>query len=157
MKKSKVDKIKKCLRKGVPVAGIVAGIITAFCGCDSSSNSTGKLQGKPVKTDENYQYDKEIKLNDEDFSEDLSRLSTVGEKKLENFINEFPETRCRVKIVIADTDAKRKRQKAKAVFDKFSFVYLATSGITITPRRRAQEQIVEALTEEFNFLKKGRW
>jgi hypothetical protein len=43
------------------------------------------------------------------------------------------------------------------VFDKFSFVYRATPGICITPRRRAEEQIVKALTEEFNFLKKGRW
>ena len=157
MKKSKADKIKKCLRTGVPVAGIVTGIITACCGCNSSSNSTGKLQGKPVKTDENYQYDKEIKLNDEDFSEDLSRLSTVGEKKLENFINKFPGTTCRVKIVIADTDAKHKRQKAKAVFDKFSFVYFVTAGLSMTPRRMAAELIAEALTKEFNFLEEVRW
>ena len=102
---------------------------------------------------------KKIEFNDSDFTEDLSKLSAAGEKKLEDFMAYAEKKynwRCEVKIDIADTDAKRKRKKAKAVFDKFSFVYHALCGVTITPRRMMDEQIARDLNAEYKFIGNGR-
>ena len=166
-KKSKVNKIKKCLKNGVPVAVIAVGIMAAGCGCDNSSDNIDKPQPaqptKPttvgiIEAPEKAAVEK-IEFNDSDFTEDLSKLSVAGEKKLEDFMAYAEKKynwRCEVKIDIADTDAKRKRKKAKAVFDKFSFVYHVLSGVTITPRRMMYDRIARDLNAEYKFIGNGR-
>ena len=169
-KKSKVNKIKKCLKNGVPVAVIAVGIMAAGCGCDNSSDNIDKPQpAQPTQPTEKTTVGiiaapekstvEKIEFNDSDFTEDLSKLSAAGEKKLEDFMAYAEKKytrRCEVKIDIDDTDAKRKRKKAKAVFDKFSFVYHSLSGFTITPRRMMYEQIARDLNAEYKFIGNGR-
>ena len=88
----------------------------------------------------------------------MSKLSTAGEKKLADFMKELAPS-CdfsrSVKIEFADANAKRKRTKAKVIFDKFSFVFYTTSGIGLTPERIAAQQIATALDAEFNFRNKS--
>ena len=105
MKKSIVEEIKKCLKKGMPVAAITMGIMAAGCGCDNSSDNIDKPQpaqptqptkktGDPnegcrtvgiIAAPEKSTVEK-IEFNDSDFTEDLSKLSVAGEKKLEDFM-----------------------------------------------------------------------
>ena len=177
-KKSKVYKIKKCLKNGVPVAAIAVGIMAAGCGCDNSSDNIDKPQpAQPTQPTEKTVDPNEgcrtvgriaapekstvekIEFNDSDFTEDLSKLSAAGEKKLEDFMAYAEKKytwRCEVKIDIADTDAQRKRKKAKAVFDKFSYVYHVLSGAAITPRRMLDNQIARDLNAEYQFIGNGR-
>ena len=169
-KKSKVNKIKKCLKNGVPVAVIAVGIMAAGCGCDNSSDNIDKPQpAQPTQPTEKTTVGiiaapekstvEKIEFNDSDFTEDLSKLSAAGEKKLEDFMAYAEKKytrRCEVKIDIADTDAKRKRKKAKAVFDKFSFVYHVLSGVTITPRSMMYDRIARDLDAEYKFIGNGR-
>ena len=176
MKKSIVEEIKKCLKKGMPVAAITVGIMAAGCGCDNSSDNIDKPQpAQPTQPPEKTVDPNEVRpivgtiaatvekieFNDSDFTEDLSKLSAAGEKKLEDFMA-YAEKKytwrceCEVKIDIADTDAKRKRKKAKAVFDKFSYVYYVLSGVAISPRRMLDDQIARDLNAEYKFIGNGR-
>ena len=173
-KKSKVNKIKKCLKNGVPVAAIAVGIMAAGCGCDNSSDNIDKPQpAQPTQPPEKTVDPNEVRpivgtitatvekieFNDSDFTEDLSKLSAAGEKKLEDFMA-YAEKKYtwigEVKIDIADTDAQRKRKKAKAVFDKFSYVYHVLSGVAITPKRMLDDQIARDLNAEYKFIGNGR-
>ena len=50
-KKSKVNKIKKCLKNGVPVAVIAVGIIAVCSGCDEAAVGE-RTSGIMIKPDE---------------------------------------------------------------------------------------------------------
>ncbi len=171
MKKSVVDEVKKCLKRGLPVAGIAVGVMAACTGCDDNSGKTENPLPPPPTEEEFKRYEKipipgriaapekpavvkKIEFNDSDFTKDLSKLSTAGEKKLADFMKELAQSydfSHSIKIEFADANAKSKRKKAKVIFDKFSFVFFTTSGIGLTPERIAAEKIATALNAEFNF------
>ena len=157
------------------MAGIAVGVMAACTGCDDNSGKTENPLPPPPTEEEVKRYEKipipgriaapekpavvkKIEFNDSDFTKDLSKLSTAGEKKLADFMNELAQS-CdfsrSIKIEFADADAKRKRKKAKVIFDKFSFVFFTTSGIGLTPERMAAQQIATALDAEFNFRNKS--
>ena len=168
-KSSKVNKIKKCLKTGLPVASIAAGIIAVCCGCDNSTCDTDKPQVPPAEKQVSPETStppggmfetpnavvKTIEFNDNDFSWNSTRLSTAGEKKLRAFMEDisksfrYPE---KIKIDIIDADGKRKRKKAEMIFKKFSFVFFTTPGIALTPERVAAERIARILNEEYKFI-----
>ena len=178
MKKSVVDEVKKCLKNGVPVAALAFGVMAAGAGCDDNSSKTENPLPPPT-TEEQFTRDeiirlrremaapekpavvKKIEFNDSDFTRNLSKLSTAGEKKLAAFMGEVAQSydfSYSIKIDIADADAKRKRKKAKVIFDKFSFVFYTTSGIGLTPERIAAQKIATALNAEFDFRNESkRW
>lgn len=170
VKKSIADEIKKRLKNGIPVADSAGGISgdddNAFprevwmrtdtlpqddVFPDYSRNTNGISISIPKLFEK-------IVFDDNDFNKDLSKLSTLGEKKLEEFMDGIEKKYgflVQVKIDIADADAQRKRKKARAVFDKFSFVRYTLSGVAITPRRIIAMQIVSDLNKEYKFLDEG--
>ena len=168
-KNSKVNKLKKCLRTGLPVASIATGIIAVCCGCDNSTCDTDKPQISPAEKQVSPETSpppggrfetpnavvETIEFNDNDFSWNSTRLSTAGEKKLEDFMKRLEnryDYSYKIKIDIVETDAKRKRKKAQVIFDKFSFVFFTTPGIALTPERVAAERIARILNEEYKFI-----
>ena len=174
-KSSKVNKIKKCLKTGLPIASIAAGVIAVCCGCDNSTCDTDKPQVPPAEKQVSPETStppggmfeapnavvKTIEFNDNDFSWNSTRLSTAGEKKLEDFMKRLEnryDYSYKIKIDIVETDAKRKRKKAQVIFDKFSFVFSSLPGIALSTKRIIAERIARCLNEEYNFTgEKRRW
>ena len=176
VKKSIADEIKKRLKSGSPVAVIAAGVMAACSGCDDNSGKVDNTPPPPpaekqprcitpppvglieVAPREKAEVIEKIVFDDNDFNKDLSKLSTFGEKKLEEFMDGIEKKYgflVKVKIDIADADAQRKRKKARAIFDKFSFVRYTLSGVAITPRRSISVQIVSDLNKEYRFGDEG--
>ena len=169
-KKSKVNKIKLCLKKGIPVAVIAAGVIAAANGCEDNSSKQPVSQQKSTDIP-----DKDavaivgmvkappiviatIKLDDSDFNKDLTNLSKAGEKKLNNFINQLSETTPLhvldydiIAIDFSEKDAGRERKKAKAVFDKYSSFLGRTAGLALTPDFVIKTNIASTLANRFHF------
>lgn len=171
-KKSKVNKIKLCLKKGIPVAVIAAGVVAAANGGEDNSKnqpsdqykSTG-VSAKNATSDiicgmlpEELKVIATIKLDDSDFNKDLTNLSKAGEKKLNNFINQLAEKISLHKLeydIIAidfsEKDAGRERKKAKAVFDKYSSFLGRTEGLAQTPDSVIKTNIASTLANRFHF------
>ena len=176
-KKSKVNKIKLCLKKGIPVAVIAAGVVAAANGCEDNSSKqpicqqkstdipdkdavafVGMVQAPPIVI-------ATIKLDDSDFNKDLTKLSEAGNKKLNDFTRQLAEKKSmyelegRDKIIAFDfseTDAERKRKKANAVFDKYSSYLCRTAGLVLTKNFIIKFKIASTLAQEFN-LKTKEW
>ena len=58
MKKSVVDEVKKCLKRGLPVAGIAVGVMAACAGCDDNSGKTENPLPPPPTEEEFKRYEK---------------------------------------------------------------------------------------------------
>ena len=171
--KSKVNKIKLCLKKGIPVAVIAAGVVAAANGCEDNSSKqpicqqkstdipdkdavafVGMVQAPPIVI-------ATIKLDDSDFNKDLTNLSKAGEKKLNNFINQLSETEPLhvleydiIAIDFSEKDAGRERKKAKAMFDKYSSYLCIFPGIVLTKDFIIGSEIAWRLKQEFNLKPK---
>ena len=185
-KKSIADEIKKCLKSGIPVAGIAVGIIAACSGCDDQSGKVDKTPPLPsaekqpqgheiiapppgglieVADPEKAEVIEKIVFDDKDFNKDLTNISAVGEQKLADFIKYIDEKYSyylyRLKVEIPEEDAKRKRKKAQAVFDKIEKKdsnYVRMSGVRISPWQVIMRKIVLELNKEFKFtVESNRW
>ena len=90
MKSKKAEKIKKCLKIGVPVAVLGIGAATAaislscqpMAGEVPSKFITGGIPPRPLEDP------RIVFFEDSDFSTDLSKLSVSGEKKLNKYLDE---------------------------------------------------------------------
>ena len=177
-KKSKVNKIKLCLKKGIPVAVIAAGVVAAANGCEDNSSKQPVSQPKPTPVSFEACHKVELnvvatlKLDNSHFSKDLTKLSEAGNKKLNDFtmqLAEIGETIPRyyiaykIDIDFSEKSAKRRRKKAQAVFDKYSSDSSDLVGRTggIPPRQPAQpyerieEEIASILLLELYKIKMG--
>ena len=163
-KSSKVNKLKKCLKTGLPVASIAAGIIAVCYECDNSTCDADKSQvppaGKQTSTPRGGLFEtpnaviETIEFNDNDFSWNSTRLSTAGEKKLKDFMKRLENRHdysYKIKIDIVDANAQRKRKKAQVIFNKFSFVFFSTAGLVLSKKRIIAERIAQCLNEEYKF------
>ena len=178
-KKSKVNKIKLCLKKGIPVAMIAAGVVAAANGCEDNSSKqpvsqqkSTDIPDKDATSDiicgmfhEELEVIATLKLDDSDFNKDLTKLSEAGNKKLNDFTRQLAEKKSmyelegRDKIIAFDfseTDAERKRKKANAVFDKYSSYLCRTAGLVLTKNFIIKFKIASTLAQEFN-LKTKEW
>ena len=100
-KKSKVNKIKLCLKKGIPVAVIAAGVVAAVNGCEDNSSKQPVSQpvSQPKPTPVSFDACHNVKLNvvatlkldNSHFSKDLTKLSEAGNKKLNDFTMQLAE------------------------------------------------------------------
>ena len=180
-KKSKVNKIKLCLKKGIPVAVIAAGVVAAANGCeDNSKNQPSdqyKSTGVSAKNDhrdiicgmlpEELKVIATLKLDDSDFNKDLTKLSEAGNKKLNDFTRQLAEKKSlyelegRDKIISIDfseKDAERERKKAQTVFDKYSCYLDITPGfiLPLDPviKARIKTNIARTLERNFNLKPK---
>ncbi|MBO5645371.1 MAG: hypothetical protein J6S90_08990 [Lentisphaeria bacterium] len=173
-KKSKVNKIKLCLKKGIPVAVIAAGVVAAANGCeDNSKNQPSdqyKSTGVSAKNDprdiicgklpEELKVIATLKLDDSDFNKDLTKLSEAGNKKLNDFTRQLAEKKSmyelegRDKIIsfgFSEKDAERERKKANAVFDKYSSYLGRTAGLVLTKDFIIKSEIARTLANRFHF------
>ena len=147
-KKSKVNKIKLCLKKGIPVAVIAAGVVAAANGCEDNSSKQPVSQPKPTPVSFEACHNVELnvvatlKLDNSHFSKDLTKLSEAGNKKLNDFtmqLAEIGETIPRyyiaykIDIDFSEKNAKRKRKKVQAVFDKYSSYWCRSAGLPSPP------------------------
>ena len=173
-KKSKVNKIKLCLKKGIPVAVIAAGVVAAANGCEDNSKNQPSDQYKSTGVSaKNATSDiicgmlpvelkviATLKLDDSDFNKDLTKLSEAGNKKLNDFTRQLAEKKSRHELegrdkIIAfdfsEKDAGRERKKANAVFDKYSCYLDITPGIILMPDFAIKRNIARTLAIRFNF------
>ena len=174
-KKSKVNKIKLCLKKGIPVAVIAAGVVAAANGCEDNSSKQPVSQpvSQPKPTSVSFEDCHNVvlnvvatlKLDNSHFSKDLTKLSEAGNKKLNDFTMQLAEIgktipwyyiTYKIDIDFSEKNAKRKRKKAQAVFDKYSFHLYSTGGTVgmpgqpAPPYERIEEEIASILRQKFN-------
>ena len=180
-KKSKVNKIKLCLQKGIPVAMIAAGVVAAANGCkDNSSKQPVSQPGsqpvsQPKPTPVSFEACHKVKLDvvatlkldNSHFSKDLTKLSEAGNKKLNDFTMQLakigetiPQYYIAYKIDIdfSEKNAKRKRKKVQAVFDKYSSYWCRSAGLPSQPAplyERIEEKIASILHSELYKIKTG--
>ena len=173
-KKSKVNKIKLCLKKGIPVAMIAAGVVAAANGGEDNSSKQPISQQKSTDIpDKDATRDiicgmlpvelkviATLKLDDSDFNKDLTKLSEAGNKKLNDFTRQLAEKKSmyelkgRNKIIsfdFSEKDAERERKKANAVFDKYSSYLCRTAGDVPTKDFIIKSKIARTLGQKFNF------
>ena len=151
-KKSKVNKIKLCLKKGIPVAMIAAGVVAAANGCEDNSSKqpvsqpVSQPKPTPVSFDacHNVKLDvvATLKLDNSHFSKDLTKLSEAGNKKLNDFTRQLAKIgetipryyiAYKIDIDFSEKNAKRRRKKAQAVFDKYSSYWCRSAGLPSPP------------------------
>ena len=179
-KKSKVNKIKLCLQKGIPVAVIAAGVVAAANGCEDNSSKQPVSQPKPTQpvsqpkpTPVSFEACHKVKLDvvatlkldNSHFSKDLTKLSEAGNKKLNDFTRQLAKIgetipryyiAYKIDIDFSEKNAKRRRKKAQAVFDKYSSYWCRTAGLPSQPAplyERIESKIASILHSELYKIK----